>query len=302
MVDRLCLVTGANRGIGWATALGLARRGATVVMLCRDAERCARACEEVRRQSGNPNVSGVTIDLASLTSIRAAAAELARRYPAVHVLVNNAGVNLARPALSPDGIERTFAVNHLGPFLLTNLLLPLLRAGAPARVVSVTSWFERFGRIDFAALRTRQVVPPRRYGALRAYTSSKLANVLFTYELAEQLAGTGVTANCVHPGLVATDLMRDWPRWMRRLWDRFLLTPEEGARPVIWLAAAPEAGGITGRCFGPARTGARQIRSSPRSYDVAARRRLWQVSEELTGIAAISGPAKTPQRPERHHG
>src|ERR671935_479990 len=194
MRGRVCLITGANRGIGRATALELARLGATVVLLCRDAERCARAREEVRRESGNDKVTTVALDLASLASVREAAAEVARRFAAVHVLVNNAGVNRVRRAVSADGFEMTFAVNHLGPFLLTNLLVPLLRAGAPARVVTVTSRFERWGRIHFDDLQLA-----RRYGATRAYTQSKLANVLFTYELAERLRGSGVTANCVHP-------------------------------------------------------------------------------------------------------
>jgi NAD(P)-dependent dehydrogenase (short-subunit alcohol dehydrogenase family) len=274
MRGRVCVITGANRGIGRATALGLARRGATVVMLCRDPERGERAQDDVRRESGNPDVSLVVCDLASLASVRAAATVVAARHPAVHVLVNNAGVNVARRAESADGVELTFAVNHLGPFLLTNLLVPLLEAGAPSRVVNVTSTFERFGRIRFDDLQSA-----RRYGAVRAYNQSKLATVLFTYELAERLAGTGVTANCVHPGLVATDLMRDWPRWLRALYEPFLLTPEHGARAVIHVATAPELEGVTGKYFHRAR----ETRSSRRSYDVEARRRLWRVSEELTG-------------------
>src|SRR5687767_14472654 len=142
MRGRVCLVTGANRGLGKATALGLARQGATVVILGRDAHRVALASEEVRRESRNPDVSSFVVDLGSLASVRKAAEEISRRFSAIQVLVNNAGVNLRRGVLSPDGIEMTFAVNHLGPFLLTNLLLPQLRAGAPSRVVNVTSWFE----------------------------------------------------------------------------------------------------------------------------------------------------------------
>src|ERR687884_448833 len=166
---RVCLVTGANRGLGRATALGLARLGATVVVLGRDADRVARSSDELRRESGNPDVFHVVVDLGSLASVRSAAAAVARRFGAIHVLVNNAGVNLARRMVSPDGIELTFAVNHVGPFLLTNLLLPLLRAGAPSRVVTVTSWFERFGRIDLDDVRGTQ----RRCSALAAYYRSK---------------------------------------------------------------------------------------------------------------------------------
>jgi NAD(P)-dependent dehydrogenase (short-subunit alcohol dehydrogenase family) len=283
MRDKVCVITGANRGLGRATALALARAGASVVMLCRDGLRCEWARDEVARLSGSAHVSTVTCDLASLASVRAAAAEITRRYPTgVHVLVNNAGVNRTRRAVSADGFEMTLAVNHLGPFLLTNLLLPTLRAGALARVVTVTSRFERLGRVHFDDLQLEQG-----YGALRAYAQSKLANILFTYELAARLAGTGVTANCAHPGLVATDLMREWPRWMRRLWTPFLRTPDEAARTIAWLASAPGLEGVTGRYFEPGRRGGarpREARSSRRSYDAEARRRLWRVTEALTGL------------------
>jgi NAD(P)-dependent dehydrogenase (short-subunit alcohol dehydrogenase family) len=175
----------------------------------------------------------------------------------------------------------TFAVNHVGPFLLTNLLLPQLRAGAPSRVVTVTSWFERFGRIDFDDIRGMRA----RYRALRAYYRSKLANVLFTYELAARLAGTGVTANCVDPGLVATDLLRDrawWrPAWLKPLWRAVLLSPERAAQTVIRVTSAPELSGVTGRCFA---AGGRQKRTSRRSRDAAAGKRLWAESAELTGM------------------
>ena len=282
---RVCLVTGANRGIGRATAAALARLGATVVMLARDARLAAAAREAVARESGSERVSVVPADLASFSSIRAAAGEVAARFEAVHVLVNNAGVNLARRQVSADGVELTLAVNHLAPFLLTHELLPLLRRGAAdggARVVTVTSEFERFGRVAFGNLQGE-----RRYVGLLAYTQSKLANVLFTYELAARLAGTGVTANCVYPGLVATDLMRDRllfrAPWLRALWGRVLLSPEAGAKASVYAASAPEVRGVTGRCFD--RRG-REVRTSRRSYDVVARERLWRVSEELTGVGS----------------
>jgi NAD(P)-dependent dehydrogenase (short-subunit alcohol dehydrogenase family) len=284
--NRVCLVTGANRGLGRATALGLARLGATVVMLGRDAMRVGLASGQVRRESTNPNVSHLVVDLRSLASVRKAADEVARRYEAIHVLVNNAGVNLARRAVSPDGFEMTLAINHLGPFLLTNLLLPLLHAGAPSRIVNVTSWFERFGRIDFDDLHAER----RRYRALRAYYQSKLANTLFTYELAERLAGTGITVNCVDPGLAATDLLRDrawWsPRWLQPLWRKLLFSPERGARAAIYAASAPELTTVTGHCFG---ADTRRKHTSRRSRDATTRRRLWRVSEELTGLANGAG-------------
>lgn len=287
---RVCLVTGANRGIGRATATGLARLGATVVMLARDARLAAAARDAVAGETGNRSVSVVAADLASFASVRAAAAEVRSRHEAVHVLVHNAGVNLARRAVSADGVELTLAVNHLAPFLLTHELLPLLRRGAAdggARVVTVTSEFERVGRIAFHNLQGE-----RRYVGLLAYTQSKLANALFTYELAARLDGTGVTANCVYPGLVATDLMRDrlwWsPRWLRALWGRVLLTPAEGARASLYAASAPALAGVTGRCFDDR---GRPVRTSRRSRDVTARARLWRVSEALTGVSADGAPA-----------
>lgn len=281
MQGRVCLVTGANRGLGKETALGLARQGASVVLLGRNASRLVRAGDDIKDASGNPDVSHVVVDLGSLESVGAAAAEIARRFRVIHVLVNNAGVNLKRRVISPDGYEMTLAVNHLGPFLLTNLLLPLLRAGAPSRIVNVTSWFERFGRIDFQDLHAER----KRYSGLSAYYQSKLANVLFTYELADRLRGTDVTVNCVDPGLSATDLLRDrlwWsPRWLQPLWRAVLLSPGRGARPAIHAASAPELDGITGACF--RRAGQRQ-QTSRRSREVAARRKLWDLSVHLTAF------------------
>ena len=278
-------MTGANRGMGKATATALARMGATVVMLARDARLLAAARDDVAHDSGNPHVSTVVADLASFADHRAAAVEIATRHPSLHVLVHNAGVNPPRRTLSRDGIELAFAVNHLAPFLLTHELMPALRRGAPdggARIITVTSMFERFGRLSLADLRAS-----RRWIAILDYTRSKLANVLFTYKLAERLAGTGVTATCVDPGLVATDLMREHalfrPRWLRALWSRVLLAPEAGARAAVYAASASELGGVTGECFD--RHG-RQVRTSRRSRDVELGRRLWRTSAELTGITA----------------
>jgi NAD(P)-dependent dehydrogenase (short-subunit alcohol dehydrogenase family) len=223
------------------------------------------------------------MDLGSLTSVRQGAAELARRFPAIQVLVNNAGVVLPRRTVSPDGFEMTLAVNHLGPFLLTHLMLPLLRAGAPARIVSVTSMFERLGRIAFDDLQGA-----RRYGALRAYYQSKLANVLFTRALAQRLAGTGVTATCVDPGLVATDLLRAsawWnPRWLQVVWRRFLFSPETAAARVVEAVASPGLAGVTGVCFGGR---GRLVRTSKRSRDDAVAERLWEVSAGMVGLPGL---------------
>ncbi|MEO7179381.1 MAG: SDR family oxidoreductase [Gemmatimonadaceae bacterium] len=283
MRGRVCVVTGANRGLGKATVTALARLGATVVMLGRDAHLLGGARDDVERTTGNVQVETAVADLASFTSIKATADDIATRHPAIHVLVHNAGVNPARRTLSTDGIELTIAVNHLGPFLLTHELLPALRQGAAsggARIVVVTSMFERFGRIAFDDLQG-----DRRWIGLVAYAQSKLANVLFTYELAARVAGFGITANCVDPGLVATDLMRDHalfrPRWLRSMWSRVLRSPETGAQAALFAASSPRVDGANGVCFD--RRG-RVVRTSRRSRDRDARERLWKLSEQLTGV------------------
>ena len=282
---RVCLVTGASRGLGKATALGLARLGATVVLLGRDERLLAAARDDVCERSFNPNVSTLVADLASFEAIRAGARELTARHPALQVLVHNAGVNPTRRKLSADGIDLTLAVNHLAPFLLTHELLPMLRRGATdrgARVVTVISMFERFGRIAFHDLQGK-----RSWIGPLAYAQSKLANVLFTYELAARLAGSGITANCVDPGLVATDLMREHvlfrPRWLKAVWGRVLSTPERGARTAIYAASAPELETVTAQCFD--RRG-RPTRTSRQSRNATTRERLWKVSAELTGTPA----------------
>ena len=279
MQGRVCLVTGANRGLGKETALGLARQGANVVLLGRDEARLVRASDDIKEASGNHDVSHVVVDVGSLNSVRTAADAIARRFSVIHVLVNNAGVTLKRRIISPDGYEMTLAVNHLGPFLLTNLLLPLLRAGAPSRIVNVTSVFERFGRIDFEDIHAER----KHYSGLSAYYQSKLANVLFTYELADRLMGTGVTVSCVDPGLSATDLLRDrvwWsPRWLQPLWRAVLPSPGQAARAAIYAASAPKLEEITGECLKS--VGERQT-TSRRSRDVVARKKLWDLSVRLT--------------------
>ena len=258
----VCVVTGASRGIGQATAAELTRRGATVVTLGRDTN------------------SSIVCDLASLSSIRDAAAQIKRRYPRIQLLINNAGVQHLRRTLSVDGIEETLAVNHLAPFLLTLLLLPNLQAAAPARVVTVSSSLARWGRIDFDDLQG-----VHGYNGTRAYLQSKLANIVFTASLAERLAGSGVAAVCVYPGLVVTDLMRErwwWrARWLRPLWRMLFLSPNDAAKRVVDAATAalpatsvPVCLTLGGR-FSPAPSEAR---------DTAARQRLWKLSARLVGV------------------
>ena len=282
MHGRVCVVTGASSGIGRATALGLAARGATLVLVCRDEARGNAVAEEIARAGCEGSATLLLADLASQTQVRAVAAEIRARFERVHVLINNAGVAGARPRrTTAEGLERTFAVNHLAPFLLTTLLLDRLEAGAPARVVTVSSAAHRFFALDFDDLQDE-----RRYSPFRAYARSKLANVLFTHELARRLEGSGVSANCLHPGVVATNIFRDSPRLLRALFAGPLaLSPERGADTVLYLASAPEVAGASGRYF----VRRRPVRPSRAARDSNAARRLWQASEALT--AASDTPA-----------
>src|SRR5918992_2997638 len=245
LLGRVCVVTGATRGLGLATSRALAQMGAKVVMLGRERASGEEAVHRVRAAAApGADASFVAMDLASIASVCAAAAEIAAEHSAIHVLVNNAGVHLRSRSLSSDGFEMTWAVNHLGPFLFTGQLMPQLRAARAARIVTVTSRFARLGRVVPSTMGTEGAS-----SGLRAYCDTKLANMLFTRELARRLEGSGVVANCVHPGLVATELMRAWPKWLRLTWEWALRTPESGARPVIRLAASPRLAGVSGAYF-----------------------------------------------------
>jgi NAD(P)-dependent dehydrogenase (short-subunit alcohol dehydrogenase family) len=275
MTGRICLVTGATRGIGRATAEGLARLGATVVLMARRAEDGEKVAQVIADQTGAvPDV--VTADLASQASIRKTAADLAQRYPRLHVLINNAGIIPQRRELTADGLELQFAVNHLAYFLLTLLLLPQLRAGAPSRIINVSSGAHTNVLMDFDDLQAERAYQPK-----TVYSRSKLANILFTYELARRLRGSGVTVNAVSPGIIATGMLADYmgvPRGDRSVSGA---PPEKGAETSIYLASSPEVEGITGKYF----ENRREIRSSRESSDEAAARRLWDISARLTGVS-----------------
>jgi NAD(P)-dependent dehydrogenase (short-subunit alcohol dehydrogenase family) len=275
MTGRVCVVTGANRGIGQATAEGLGRLGATLVLVCRRREDGDAVATAIGAAGRGPAPEVVDADLASLAAIRRAAERIQARHPAIHVLVNNAGVVTRERQETADGCEAQLAVNHLAPFLLTALLLPALRAGAPSRVITVSSTTHHGAAIDFDDLQSR-----RDYDSSDVYAVTKLMNVMFTYELARRLEGTGVTANCLHPGAVATKLLGDYMQEPVVDGGVFGVSPEEGADTVVYLAAAPEVATVTGRYF----TNRRETRSSPASYDAAAARRLWEESERLTGL------------------
>jgi NAD(P)-dependent dehydrogenase (short-subunit alcohol dehydrogenase family) len=273
------LVSGATSGIGLEASVELARRGAHVALVGRDPVRVVAACQTVRARSGSREVSTFLCDFASQAAIRGLADAFRARHDRLHVLVNNAGgVNKARRQ-SVDGVELTFAVNHLGYFLLTNLLLDLLVRSAPARVVTVASIGHRRGTLDFDDLGFE-----RGYSIMRAYTRSKLANVLFAAELARRLAGTGVTSNSLHPGSVATNIWSGAPTWAKPiialLYRPFLVSAAKGAATIVQLAASPELEGVTGRYF---EQGA-PVEPAPLARDEALARRLWDVSAGLAGL------------------
>jgi NAD(P)-dependent dehydrogenase (short-subunit alcohol dehydrogenase family) len=302
MRGKTCLVTGATAGIGEVTARELARRGASVVIVGRSHERCGATAEAIRRETGNPAVEFLVADLSAQAEVRRLAREFLERHDRLHVLVNNAGAMFAQRRESVDGIEMTLALNHLAYFLLTNLLLDTLKASAPARVVNVSSAahadvsgldfedlqaragakrFGGYGESRFSGLLFTLFAPMRHPGFLQ-YARTKLANLLFTYELARRMEGTGVTVNALHPGFVASRFMdgNGALGWFLRRWaGLFAISAEDGAKSSVYLASSPEVEGVTGKYF----VKAKEVLSSPASRDEAAARRLWQLSEELAG-------------------
>lgn len=278
MGGRVCLVTGGTSGIGKVTARALAQQGATVVVVGRDPHKSSATVAEIKRQSGNGAVEYMLADLSSQVQVRRLAEQFKNRHPHLHVLVNNAGAIYLSRRESVEGIELTWALNHLNYFLLTNLLLETLIASAPSRIINVSSAQHQAATINFDDLQKR-----RGYFGLSAYGQSKLANILFTYELARRLVGTAVTVNAVHPGLVATNLATNngvLTRLARPLLNLASVSAEEGAQTVIHLATSPEVEGITGKYF----VRKEAVPSSRESYDEAVARRLWEASEEQVGI------------------
>lgn len=278
MSGRTVLVTGGTGGIGLATAVGLTELGARVGIVGRNAERAETAAERIRGSGGEVDV--FVAEMSAQREVRRLADEVLAAYPRLDVLVNNVGGYWATRHTTAEGLERTFAVNHLAPFLLTHLLLDRLRASAPARVVTVSSGAQAMGAIDFDDLQGAGG-----YDGQRAYNQSKLANVMFTFELARRLEGSGVTANAVHPGVVRTNFGREdskgWMRLMLPVVRPFMKSPERGAATSVHLASSPEVEGVTGRYF----ANRRPRTSSKASQDTSAAARLWDVSAELVGLA-----------------
>lgn len=281
---KVCLVTGATGGIGLITAQTLAARGAEVVLVSRSADKCASVAAQIKAQTGNDKVSFIAGDLSSTAQVRSVAERFLAGHDRLDVLVNNAGAVFTTRQESADGYEMTLALNHLNYFHLTQLLLDCLLASAPARVVNVSSEAHKMAAMDFDDL-----MAERKYSAFTVYGRSKLANVLFTYELARRLEGSGVTANALHPGFVASNFGRSnggvWNMLMPVV-QLFAISPERGAETSLHLAASPAVEGVTGQYFDKKQP----VRSSPASYDTAAQRRLWEVSEELVRDAErVSG-------------
>ena len=270
------LVTGATAGIGRETALGVAKLGAHVVLVGRNPEKTQRVCDELKAATGNQNIDFLLADLSLLSEIRRLAAEFLARFGALHVLINNVGaINLKRE-VTREGFELTFVMNHLGLFLLTELLLPALQKAAPARIINLSSDAHRSTGLDFDDLQAE-----RSYSSFKVYSRSKLMNVLFTRELAHRVAPMRITANAVHPGMVASEFINK-PGALGRIANAFVgvfgLSPEAGARTSVFIASSPEVDGMTGRYF----VKSKPVNPSRKAQDDASAKRLWDISERLT--------------------
>lgn len=279
MAGKIVLITGGTGGIGKATAIGLATLGARVGITGRGLARAEQAAADIGAASGNPAVDAFAADMTSQAEVRRLAAAVLGAYPRLDVLVNNVGGFWAHRHLTADGLERTFALNHLAPFLLTNLLLGRLKTSAPARIVTVSSHVQAEGRIEFDDLQGA-----RNFSAQRAYSQSKLANVMFTNELARRLEGSGVTATSLHPGVVRTNFGAQDQAWFFAVISRvvrpLLKTPAQGAQTPIYLASSPDVDGVTGQFFASRKPKA----ANKVAYNTEVIARLWQVSADLVGM------------------
>jgi NAD(P)-dependent dehydrogenase (short-subunit alcohol dehydrogenase family) len=286
MQGKVCLITGGTSGIGKSTAHELARMGATVVIVGRNAQKTSQVVEEIRAASGNNTVDSLLADLSSQQEVRRLANEFESKYSHLHVLLNNAGAVFMQRQLSVDGIEMTFALNHLAYFLLTNLLLDKIKASAPARIINVSSGAHTSGKIEFDNLQGE-----RNYSS-RAYGNSKLATILFTMELARRLEGTGVTVNALHPGFASTGFGKNNPGFLmkiiRAVVPLIARSPEKGAETSIYLASSPEVQSITGKYF----IDCKVSQPAPQATDMVVARKLWDVSAEMVHLAD-GLPAKT---------
>jgi len=272
------VVTGANSGIGFETSIALAKMGAKVIMIARDPKLGQEALNQVKEKSSNKEVELLLCDFSSLANVRKLAEEIIKKCSKLDVLVNNAGKTFGTRGLTADGFEWTFGVNHLASFLLTNLLLPLLKKSAPSRIVNTASVAHTFGHINF-----EDIMAEKKYSEMTAYSQSKLANVLFSSALSKKLAGTNVTSNSLHPGVVGTRFAVAGGTFSKIFytWFKFLMkTPAEGAKTTIYLASSPEVEGVTGKYF----SNCKAVTPSKEAQDDSVAKRLWELSEKLTGL------------------
>ena len=271
------MITGANSGIGKATAIGLAKIGATIVMVCRNQERGEQALEEIKRESNNESVYLMLADLSSQKAIHQLVKDFKEKYKRLDVLINNAGVNLSKRILTEDGIETTIAVNYLAPFLLCNLLFDTLKAGQPARIVNVASSVQAKS-IDFDNLNGE-----KHYSQMKAYSMSKLAIILFTYEFARIFDGNGVSINSLHPGYVRTNMIRNFRKFVKYFFpfiSLFVIGPKRGAKTSIYCASSPDVEGESGKYYKKRK----EAKSGKISYDEELARKLWEISAKLTNL------------------
>jgi len=275
MQGKRILITGGNSGIGLVAAVELAKRGAELVLACRDSEKTAAALTQINAAAQTPAVN-LPVELASQQSVRALAADFLNQYDRLDVLINNAGIFPSKQQFTEEGFEMQFGVNHLSHFLLTNLLLDTIRVSAPARIITVTSMLHKRGRLDFDSFRGFD-----KYRAQAAYNQSKLANVLFGVELAQRLAGSGVTSNVLHPGGVNTDIVRDVPWLVRKILSLIFISPEEGAQTTIMLASDPALAEVSGHYYNQCKPD----EYSPLADDAELRQRLWDISAEAVGLS-----------------
>lgn len=276
MEGKVCIITGANSGIGKATAISLAKLNATVIMLCREKGTGEIAHKKIISETGNRDVDLLICDLSSQEQIRKFVDEFKQKYHKLHILINNAGIMASKRKISPEGFEMNFAVNFLAPFLLTNLLLDYLKKSVPSRIINVSSAAHRMGKLDFDDLQYKN----RKYSLHKVYGASKLALMLFSYELSRRLEGTGVTVNTLHPGVVNTNLGREMSKFSQGFGKLFFKSPEKGAETSIYLATSPDVEGITGKYY----IKKQQKESSNDSYNEGLATRLWDISSKMTQL------------------
>ncbi len=273
--NKTAIITGATSGIGRVTAMAIAREGARLVLPVRSIEKGKALKEEIEKETGNTSIEIMHCNLASLDSVRQFAEDFQKKHDKLHLLINNAGLWEAKRKESDDGIEMNFAVNHLAPFLMTSLLLDTIKKSAPARIVSVASTAHKYGKMRFNDLEGK-----KSWGSMQSYAQSKLANILFTRRLAKDLEGSGVTANCLHPGVVNTQLFNKLPGFIQKVSSFFMITPEKGAQTSIYLATSPEVENITGEYFDKKKI----AKTTAHARDMQVADTLWEASKEYCGL------------------